>query len=216
MKDKRKIILISLVTLTILYILLIYFVDVKAIGPENSSVGFATINGFFHNLLPYNELFYKLSKYLGYLSFLLIIFYACIGLYQLIKYKDFSKVDKRIKMLGVFYVVVLITYFFFEKFPLNYRPVILDEGLEASFPSSHTMLALCVCLSAIIINKYIKFKELPRKIFNIGIIALMIAIVLTRFLSGVHWFTDIIGGILISCILVYIYYISVTNKKSTQ
>jgi undecaprenyl-diphosphatase len=116
-------------------------------------------------------------------------------------------------MLGFFYVIVLITYFFFEKVQINYRPVILDEGLEASFPSSHTMLALCVCLSALIMNNYIKFKKNPKKIFNIGIILLMVLIVLSRFLSGVHWFTDIIGGIIISIFLVYIFYISIKKDE---
>lgn len=213
MKNKKTLVAISLFILVILYILLIKFVDVKSIGPENTEVGLATINNFFHNMLPYNETFYKISKYLGYLSFLLIGFYGCIGLYQLIKNKSIKKVDKKIIMLGFFYVIVLITYFFFEKVQINYRPVILDEGLEASFPSSHTMLALCVCLSALIINNYIKFKKNPKKIFNIGIILLMVLIVLSRFLSGVHWFTDIIGGIIISIFLVYIFYISIKKDE---
>ena len=211
-KNKKMVICISLIVI-ILYILLIKFVDVKAIGPENTEVGFSTINGFFHNILPYNELFYKVSKYLGYLSFLLILFYAAIGAYQLIKYKKIEKVDKKIIMLGFFYIIVLITYFFFEKVKINYRPVILDEGLEASFPSSHTMLAICVCLSAIIMNKYIKFKKKPRLLLNICLYVLMALIVLSRFLSGVHWFTDIIGGILISLFLVYIFYISISVTK---
>ena len=213
MKNKKTLVAISLFILVILYILLIKFVDVKSIGPENTEVGLATINNFFHNMLPYNETFYKISKYLGYLSFLLIGFYGCIGLYQLIKNKSIKKVDKKIIMLGFFYVIVLITYIFFEKVQINYRPVILDEGLEASFPSSHTMLALCVCLSALIMNNYIKFKKNPKKIFNIGIILLMVLIVLSRFLSGVHWFTDIIGGIIISIFLVYIFYISIKKDE---
>ncbi len=211
-KNKKLITIISLI-IVILYILLIKFVDVQAIGPQNTKVGCATINHFFQNILPYNDIFYKISKYFGYLSFLLIFFYASIGLYQLIKYKSIEKVDKKIIMLGFFYIIVLITYFFFEKVSLNYRPVILDEGLEASFPSSHTMLAICVCLSSIIMNKHIKFKQTPRKIFNIAILVLMAIIVLSRFLSGVHWFTDIIGGILISLFLVYILYISINKKK---
>ena len=88
MKNKKTLVAISLFILVILYILLIKFVDVKSIGPENTEVGLATINNFFHNMLPYNETFYKISKYLGYLSFLLIGFYGCIGLYQLIKNKS--------------------------------------------------------------------------------------------------------------------------------
>ncbi len=213
MKKKNIIIAIILLLIVLCYIALIKYVDVKAIGPENTEVGLATINNYFHSLFPYNELFYKISKYLGYLSFLLIGFYAVIGLYQLIKYKSINKVNKTLIVLGCFYIFVLIVYFFFEKVVINYRPVVLDEGLEASFPSSHTMLAICVSLSAILTNSYIKLKNKYKKIFNIGIAILMVLIIISRILSGVHWITDIIGGIIISIFLIYIYYINIKCIK---
>ena len=208
MKKNKKYIIITLVlfVMALVYTLLIKYVDVDSIGPNGSEVGFATINGFFHNMIGEKEIFYKISKYLGLLPFLIVLFYGLCGVKQLIKYKSLKKVDSKLYVLGGFYVLVLITYIFFEKLIINYRPVLMDGELEASYPSSHTMLALCICLSSLLIAKYFIKKKDILKYFNIGTIILMLLLVLTRFLSGVHWFTDILGGIVISLFLVSLFY----------
>lgn len=218
MKKNKKYIIITFVLLliSVIYTLLVKFVDVSDIGPNLSSVGFSTINGAFHNLTGEIDFFYKLTKYLGLIPFLIVAFYGFIGVKQLIKYKSIKKVDKRIILLGCFYVLVLITYILFEKVIINYRPVLMDGELEASYPSSHTMLALCICLSSLMIAKnFIKNKNVL-KYFNIGTIILMFILVIGRTLSGVHWLTDIIGGIIISIFLVSCYYTSlkIFIKKS--
>ena len=119
-------------------------------------------------------------------------------------------------MLGFFYILLGIVYIFFEKVIINYRPVILENELEASFPSSHTMLAICICLSSLLISKYyIKDKKLLN-ILNKCTWALMIILVIGRTLSGVHWLTDIIGGILISLCLVSLYYTMILPNKDTE
>ena len=211
-KKKWKIVCILLL-IAIIYTLLVKYVDVKSIGPEGSKVGFAGINKFFLDKVGYQEIFYKVTKYLGLLPFLLVAFYAFVGLKQLIKEKSIKKVDKKIICLGLFYILVGITYVFFEKVIINYRPIILEEGLEASYPSSHTLLALTICLSSLMIqNDYIK-DELIQSIMKIGTIALLIILVLGRLLSGVHWFSDIIGGIIISLFLVSIYKALIKEEK---
>ena len=123
---------------------------------------------------------------------------------QLIKRKSLLKVDKRLLFLGGFYVVMLLVYVLFEHVIINYRPFLIDKELEASYPSSHTMLALCVCLSSLLISKYY-FNKKAVKIVNIVTIILMFVLVIGRVLSGAHWITDIIGGIIISAFLVYLY-----------
>ena len=201
-----------LIVVSILYTVLVKFVDVGEIGPEGSSVGFQMINGYVHNMIGVQEFWYKVTKYLGILPFIYVGYYGVIGLMQLLKGKSLKKVDQRILALGGFYVVVGIIYVFFEKVIINYRPVILEEGLEASYPSSHTMLALCICLSSLLISKYYVKKQYKRVVDGITV-SLMTVLVVGRILSGVHWITDIIGGILISLALVYTYKAVIKEDK---
>ena len=177
-----------------------------SIGPKGSKVGFGTVNKYFKNLFTYNKTIYKVTEILGLIALLIVGIYALVGLVQLIKRKSLFKVDKRIYILGAFYVLVGLIYVFFEKVVINYRPVILDGKLEASFPSSHTILAICVCVSAIVMNKFYIKDESKLKLVNVFITILMILIVIGRFISGVHWFSDIVGGIIISSTLLSYYF----------
>ena len=205
MKKKNIILSISLIIISILYTLSVKYIDVDTIGPNNSKVGLSTINNYFHKLIGYNETLYKITSILGIFLFIIVGVYALMGIIQLIKRKSLLKVDKEIIVLGVFYIVVALIYVFFEKVIINYRPVIIEGELEASYPSTHTLLTLCICVSSIIINKlkYNNFKYL--KYTNILTIILLLAIVIGRILSGVHWISDIFGGITISLTLLTIY-----------
>ena len=210
MKDSKKYLISSiiLVTIAVVYTMLVKCVDVGARGPEGSKVGFQAINDFFRNLLPLNMTMYKISKYAGYVPILLGLYYGFVGLKQLIKGKSIKKVDKRIIALGVFYMVVLITYIFFEKVIINYRPFIIDvkEGLEASYPSSHMMLALCFCASSLMVSKYYFENKTVKKIVDIATWFFMIFIIVGRIIAGCHWISDIFGGIIISLALLNILY----------
>jgi len=200
-KINWKNITIILGIISIIYILLLKTIDVRPIGPYHTKVGFATINNFIHVYLPKNTPWYKITKYLGFLTFIIVFYYAWIGVSQLIKYKSIKKVDKKIILLGLFYILVGIVYIFFEKVIINYRPILMNKELEASFPSSHTMLALCVCGSSLIMSKYrIKDKK-KKQILDMITWSLMIILVIGRLLSGVHWLTDIIGSVIISAFL---------------
>ena len=200
----------------ILYIVCLRFIDVREIGPNGSSVGFATLNQFFHNLLPWNEAWYKITKYLGILPFLWVAYYGLCGVVQVVQKKSLKKVDQKLILLGMFYVLLGSVYLFFEKFVVNYRPILMDGELEASFPSSHTMLAICVSVSALfMIGDYIK-SENVRNVLDIASWAVMIVLVIGRTLSGVHWFTDIVGGILISAFLLSLFYESILYIRSKK
>lgn len=208
-----------LFVLFILFTLLVKYVDVAAIGPQGSMVGLASINGPISLKLPFNSIFYDASKYLGYVGIATCGIFGMFGIMQLFFKKSLLKVDKDIIFLGVFYVVMLITYIVFEKVIINYRPVIMDEGLEASYPSSHTMLAVGFITVAIAQFKVRLRNSVARTIVNIALAIVMVLMVVSRVLSGVHWMTDIVGGILIAEAWAMIYcgiFAQITAKKKKK
>ncbi len=205
-KNKKKLVLgASLVVAFVLWTVFVRFVDVQAIGPEGSSVGFATLNGFVHELTGVNWLLYIVTDWLGIVPIAVALGFAILGLVQLIKRKSLWKVDHSILALGVFYIVVMVAYIFFEVVVINYRPTLIDGYLEASYPSSTTMLVMCVMPTAAMqLNVRIKNTVL-RRCAVITIVAFTAFMVIGRLVSGVHWITDIIGGALLSAGLVTIH-----------
>lgn len=203
MKKKRKDIFVcgGLFAVAIIYTILLKYIDVQAIGPKDSLVGFATINKFIFNLTGVNMVWYSITDWLGFVPLIIAFIYAMIGLVQMIKRKNILKVDKEILGLGVFYIIVIGLYILFETYIINYRPTLMDGILEASYPSSHTLLSVCICGSSLMINKYLFKNKNFFKVENIISILSILVIVIGRFISGVHWFTDIIGAILISIAL---------------
>jgi undecaprenyl-diphosphatase len=207
MSTKKKNLAVSaiLIMLAVVFTILVKVVDVRAIGPNDSSVGFATINQFVFDTIGVNMLMYHITDWLGFVPIIIAIAYVVIGFIQLIKRKSFAKVDKELFVLGLFYVVVFAIYIFFEKCIVNYRPILMDGFLEASYPSSHTLLSICLSCSAIIINRKL-FNNKFTNVLNIILCVIMTVIVVGRLISGVHWFTDILGGLFISMALLMLFY----------
>ena len=189
----------------LLWTVAIQFVDVQAIGPQESSVGFATINQFVHNLTGVHMSLYTITDWLGLVPLVFVMGFGTLGLIQWIKRKHLLKVDYNILILGGFYIVVMAVYVLFEMLVVNYRPVLIGGILEGSYPSSTTMLVMCVMPTAIIqFNARIKNNVLKRFVAS-AIIAFIVFMVIGRLVSGVHWFSDIIGGALLSAGLVLMY-----------
>ena len=189
----------------LLWTVAIQFVDVQAIGPQESSVGFATINQFVHNLTGVHMALYTITDWLGLVPLIFVMGFGTLGRIQWIQRKHLLKVDYNILVLGGFYTVVMAVYVLFEMLVVNYRPVLINGYLEASYPSSTTMLVMCVMPTAIMqFNARIKNIVLKRFLASV-IIAFIVFMVIGRLVSGVHWFTDIIGGALLSAGLVMMY-----------
>ena len=183
----------------------IRFVDVQAIGPQESSVGFATINRFVHSLTGVHMSLYTITDWLGLVPLMFVMGFGTFGLIQWIQRKHLLKVDYSILVLGGFYIVVMAVYVLFEMLAVNYRPVLIDGILEASYPSSTTMLVMCVMPTTIMqFNARIKNNVLKRFVAS-AMIAFVVFMVIGRFVSGVHWFSDMIGGALLSAGLVLMY-----------
>ena len=206
MKNKKNILISSiLILLSILFTIIVKLVDVRQVGEGPSNIGLSTINSYVFKTLGVNNIWYDITSFLGVIAILIAVVYLFIGFIQLIKRKSLLKVDKEIIILGLFYIVVVGLYVFFEKFIINYRPILMDGVLEASYPSSHTLMVLCLCGSSIMINKKL-YNNRVSKYMNICSTIIMVVMVVGRLLAGVHWFTDIIGGILISIALLMVFY----------
>lgn len=215
---KKKNLLISTICIgvfTLLYTILVAFVDKQAIGPNSSSVGFALLNNSFMELIGENGTFYTITKYTGILIILIALAYIILAIVQWCKRKSFKEIDTNLIIFSIFCVGLALIYLFFEVVKINYRPILIDGKLEASYPSSHTMLAVFICVSTAIINhKLIKNKDI-RTIVSTLILCLGAITIIGRIASGVHWITDIIGAILISTTLVLGYCLTLEflNKK---
>ena len=180
-------------------------VDLQAIGPEGSAVGFAGLNGFIHSLTGVHRELYVLTDRLSLIPLLLILSFGLLGLVQWIRRKSLRKVDRNLLTLGGFYLLTGGAYVFFEKCIINYRPVLIEGIPEASYPSSTTMLVICVMSTAAMqLHARIKCSGLRNSII-FTIAAFSAFMVIARLLSGVHWFTDIVGGVLLSSVLVMLY-----------
>lgn len=206
---------VSLLMVFVIWTVAICFVDVKAIGPNGSSVGFATLNGFVHNLTGVHFSLYVITDWLGLVPLCIAVGFGLLGLIQWVRRKKLFKVDDNLFVLGGFYIVVFGAYLFFEAFPINYRPVLIDGYLETSYPSSTTLLVLCIMPTAILQWKDRINNRVLRKIIQTVSVAFILFMVIGRLLAGVHWFTDIVGGVLLSAGLVEAYRFFVNIKTRT-
>ena len=203
--NKKLWIALGLLAVFILWTVAVRLLDVQPIGPRGTAVGFAAINALFHRLTGVHMTLYVITDWLGLVPVAFGLGFALLGLAQWIKRKNILKVDRSILVLGGFYIVVMAVYLFFEEFVINYRPVLIEGYLEASYPSSTTMLALCVMPTAMMQLKSRIKNPLFRRCVLLAIAAFAAFMVIVRLISGVHWLTDIVGGVLISAGLVALY-----------
>ena len=197
---------VGLLAVFVLWTVLIRLVDVESIGPRQSSVGFATLNGYIHNLTGVNMSLYIITDWLGLVPIGVAFGFAVLGIVQCIKRKSLLKVDRSILTLGGFYIVVMVVYILFEIVVINYRPILINGYLEASYPSSTTMLVMCVMPTAMMQLRTRIKNDLFRRCVMLTITVFITFMVIVRLVSGVHWITDIIGGALLSTAIVLMYY----------
>ena len=197
---------IALFLVFVIFTICIKFVDVAAVGPLGSKVGFSHLNNAVFKFIGESDTWFKITEVLGIISLLVAGGFAVFGMIQLIKRKKLKLIDNNIFMLGIFYVVVALLYLMFEIVVVNKRPILIGGELETSYPSSHTMLSVFIMGSAMIqFHKLIGNKK--RLVFALDIISFSIIgfTVIGRLLSGMHWITDIFAGLLISLSLMFLY-----------
>lgn len=218
MAKRKKWLGLSVVSLSVfvIFTLSLKIVDVRAIGPENSEVGLATLNQFVFQTIGTNLFWYHLTDWLGILAIVVAFFFAGKGVYQLVSRRSLFLVDRSIIGLGVLYSTVIACYIFFEKVILNYRPILMDHQLEASYPSSHTFFVVTILLSAIVELQMEQQKSVGKTIFSWLLLLIALITIIGRLLSGVHWMTDIMGGLLLSATLVLFYVSFVIFPRHTS
>ena len=196
--------ILLIITFTV-WTVLIQKIDVQPLGVNETNLGFAAFNIWFHQLTGVHMTIYYVTDWLGLVPVFVCMFFGGIGLFQLIKRRSLFKVDYDIIILGIYYVIVIFGYLVFEMIPINYRPLLIEGFMEASYPSSTTLLVLSVMPTLIFqSNRRLKNNTIKR-IINLFTIIFSAFMVIGRLISGVHWFTDIVGSILLSSGLFCIY-----------
>ena len=193
MKEKRNLLTgVGLIGAFALWTVLIQRVDVQVVGQNGTKIGFADFNEWFHQLTGVHMTLYTITDWLGLVPIFICLCFGVMGLVQLIKRRSLLRVDSDILLLGVYYVMVIACYLIFEMITINYRPVLIEGRLEASYPSSTTLLVLSV---------------MPTLMFQVAVfvVAFSVFMVIGRLISGVHWATDIIGSVLFSAGLYMLY-----------
>ncbi len=208
MKTKENRLLIRgllLILIFAVWTVLIMTVDVKPIGQNGTDVGFSVLNTWFHKLTGVNMMLYNITDWLGLVPVFICMGFAGFGFFQLIKRKSLLRVDYDIILLGIYFITVIFFYLIFEEFPINYRPILIEGRMEASYPSSTTLLVLSV-MPVFSFQAEIRIKnEAVKKLIRIFVIIFSLFMVTGRLVSGVHWLTDIIGSLFISAGLYFIY-----------
>ena len=219
MKERSKKLLftgILLIVVFAIWTLLIQVVDVQPIGQNGTNIGFATFNIWFHELTGVHMTIYTITDWMGLIPVFVCMIFGGIGLGQWIKRRSLLKVDRDILFLGIYYVIVIFGYLIFEMIPINYRPILIEGVMEASYPSSTTLLVLSVMPTLTFqMNRRMKNMAVC-KMLSILTILFSSFMVVGRWICGVHWFTDIIGSIILSTGLFCVYKGVVLSERSKK
>ena len=200
----------------VLWTLLIQGVDVRPVGPNGTKVGFAGFNLLFHQITGVHMTLYTVTDWLGLVPVSVCLCFCVLGLIQLLRRKSLFQVDADLLLLGVYYVLVVLCYLFFEKVPINYRPILIDGVLEASYPSSTTLLVLSV-MPTLKLQVDRRASGAAIRKGTAGFVCLFSGfMVIGRLVSGVHWATDIIGSALLSGGLFLLYRFAVGAAEQTR
>lgn len=206
-KNGKRLLFLGIVFVAtfIIWTVLIQVVDVQPVGPNGTDIGFATFNCWFHKLTGVHMTIYIITDWLGLVPLFVCMIFGVMGFLQMIKRRCLFKVDYDIIFLGIYYVIVVLGYLVFEMIPINYRPILIAGILEASYPSSTTLLVLSVTPTLIFqVNRRLENATI-KKIIGILTIIFTAFMVMGRLVSGVHWFTDIVGSIVLSAGIFSIY-----------
>jgi undecaprenyl-diphosphatase len=195
---------------------LVQCVDVQPVGQNGTNIGFATFNVWFHGVTGVHMGIYTVTDWLGLVPIAVCLCFGVLGIMQLVRRRSLLRVDADLLLLGAYYIVVILCYLVFEMVPINYRPIPIDGIMEASYPSSTTLLVLSVMPTLKLqVDRRAKSPQLriTTTVFAFSFSALM---VIGRLVAGVHWATDIVGAVLLAAGLFMLYKSSVAFADRTK
>ncbi len=129
--------------------------------------------------------------------FIIVLLFTCILLIKKLK-DNIILVINSLGVLGLNYLIKLI---FRRARPVQFMMIKIGGY---SFPSGHAMVSFSLFTTLLIfINKYIKNKNI-KLILQIICLFLIIMMPISRVYLGVHYFTDVVTGMLISAIIILI------------
>ena len=206
-KNGKKLLILETVLLVMfaIWTWLIQCVDVQSAGQRGTEIGFAALNRWFHRITGVHLVIYTITDWLGLVPIFVCMTFGGVGFVQLIKRKSLFKVDRDLTFLGIYYVVVIFGYLIFEMIPINYRPILIDGMLEASYPSSTTLLVVSVMPTLVDQVNRRSTNLLFRRFVCVMSIVFSSFMVIGRLVAGVHWFTDIVGAAILSAGLYCLY-----------
>ena len=199
----------------LLWTALIRCVDVQAVGPTGTKVGFAAFNLWFHHLTGVHMTMYTITDWLGLVPIVICLCFGAVGLIQMVRRRSLLRVDPDILLLGLYYILVILAYLVFEMVPINYGPILINGALEASYPSSTTLLVLSVMPTLKLQIDRRTDKSLVRNVTGLFVLAFSTFMVIGRLIAGVHWATDIIGAVFLSAglFLLYRYAVDAADRR---
>ena len=191
--------------LFVIWTVLVQTIDVKPSGINGTNIGFSTVNTWFHRMTGVHMRIYTITDWLGLVPIAICFSFGILGAVQLFKRKKLFSVDKDIIILGIYYTIVIMAYLLFETIPINYRPILINGFMEASYPSSTVLLVMSVMPTLVRQVNRRAAKDRMKKAVHVFSICFTIFMVTGRLMAGVHWLTDIIGSVLLGIGLFLLY-----------
>ena len=184
----------------ILFTIMVTALDGQTV--DGHRLGLATMNGWWRDLVGVNAAWRVVSDVVavgtvfGAVGLLIVQIVAVVrgrGLRPVVR--DWWGVDLVLISLG-------ICYGLFQIVVINYRPLLMHGVAEASYPSSHVLLFATVWpLLILTLWRMTKRRWVRVTVMVVGMMVMLAGIV-ARALSGYHWLSDLVGGVLLGVTLV--------------
>lgn len=197
---KAKYYLIVCATLLVAFLALwccVVFVDVQRVGANDTTLGLASVNLAVFLLLGQDATWDYVTDWLTVVCILVGASVGAKAFFQAVMRKSVKKVDTELYVVLGCYLLALAFVALFEIVPVNYRPLLAQGNLQASFPSTHALICIVSVGETLFTATFRKCRK-PLQLTICALFALCcVAVCLGRLLAGAHWLTDVVASVLL-------------------